>query len=142
MRHKFMVLDKLTLKGKVMTPAELKTLRESLGLSVRWCAQENGINQRSWRYWESGTFKIPQDAIEWITSLSTLADSTAKKAIESILEQKDRPEEVMLIQYKTDKEMWELKPEMRYFPASYHAAILAKTQSELKKLRIKSTLSF
>ncbi len=45
-----------------MTPAELKTLRESsLGLSAQWLADRAGVLQRSVQYWEAGRSRVPED---------------------------------------------------------------------------------
>ena len=37
-----------------VTPAELKTTREALGLSSEWVAEVGGVTVRSVRHWESG----------------------------------------------------------------------------------------
>ena len=37
-----------------MTSAELKTTRESLGLTADWLAKKAGVQLRTVRYWESG----------------------------------------------------------------------------------------
>ena len=53
--------------GGAMTNAELRTIREKLGLSVAWCALHlgNGVSKRAWNYWESGrkdiTVRVPHD---------------------------------------------------------------------------------
>ena len=40
-----------------MTSAELKTLRESLGLPVQWLAERANVQRRSVEYWEAGRSK-------------------------------------------------------------------------------------
>lgn len=45
-----------------MTGAELKRLRNSLGLSVNKAARQCEISARSWQRWESGTQPIPEGA--------------------------------------------------------------------------------
>lgn len=47
-----------------MTPAELKTLRESLGLPVQWLAERANVQRRSVEYWEAGRSKVPDDVAE------------------------------------------------------------------------------
>ena len=38
-----------------MTNSELREARQSLGLSVEWCAAHVGsVSLRTWNYWESG----------------------------------------------------------------------------------------
>lgn len=55
-----------------MTPAELKTMRETLDLSGEWCAKHVGglKSARSWWYWESGTHKVPDDVAARMAALS------------------------------------------------------------------------
>ena len=47
-----------------MTPAELKTIRESLGLTVQWLADRAGVKLRTVQYWESGRSGVPADVSE------------------------------------------------------------------------------
>lgn len=44
-----------------VTPAELKTTREALGLSSEWVAEVGGVTVRSVRHWESGNGVVPDD---------------------------------------------------------------------------------
>ena len=41
---------------RTMTSAELRSIREGLGLSVVWCALHvgDGVSSRAWNYWEGG----------------------------------------------------------------------------------------
>lgn len=43
-----------------MTPAELKSWRQSLGLSQKAAAEALGVSLRSYGYYESGQFLIPR----------------------------------------------------------------------------------
>jgi len=43
-----------------MTPAELKTIRQNLGLSQRKLGEALGYSGRSIRHWESGQREIPK----------------------------------------------------------------------------------
>jgi len=43
-----------------MTPAELKTIRQNLGLSQRSLGEALGYSGRSIRHWESGQREIPK----------------------------------------------------------------------------------
>lgn len=49
-----------------MTPAEFKTIRQSLNLSQRDVARAIGKDDRYIRYWEAGTYAIPPDVAEWL----------------------------------------------------------------------------
>lgn len=52
-----------------MTPADFKTLRESLGLSAQWLADTIGVDQRTIRRWEDGVIPLRPDAVELLTRL-------------------------------------------------------------------------
>jgi DNA-binding transcriptional regulator YiaG len=43
-----------------VTPAELRTTRESLGLTQGGAARLLGVDGRTWRYWEAGERGIPE----------------------------------------------------------------------------------
>ena len=59
-----------------MTNAELRTIRDGLGLSVAWCALHvgGGVSTRAWNYWESGRkdipVRVPNDVAEKMWSLA------------------------------------------------------------------------
>lgn len=44
-----------------MTPAEFKTIRESLGLTAQWIAENAGVKLRTAQYWEAGRMAVPVD---------------------------------------------------------------------------------
>jgi DNA-binding transcriptional regulator YiaG len=60
-----------------MTSQELKALRESLGLSQQWLADQAGVQKRTVAYWESGRNQVPKDVAEII--LSAAKDAAKKK---------------------------------------------------------------
>jgi hypothetical protein len=54
-----------------MTAAELKSIRTTLGLSVAWCHKHAGrVTDRSWRYWEDGTWPVPAHVEARMVALS------------------------------------------------------------------------
>ena len=44
--------------------AQLKTLRESLGLTLQWVADAANVKLRTAQYWEAGRMSVPKDIIE------------------------------------------------------------------------------
>lgn len=64
-----------------MNNAELRTIREGLGLSVAWCALHvgGGVSSRAWNYWEGGragvVVRVP-DAV--VVKMQALAKSVAR----------------------------------------------------------------
>ena len=53
-----------------VTPAELKTTREALGLSSEWVAEVGGVTVRSVRHWESGNGVVPDDVASILDELA------------------------------------------------------------------------
>lgn len=63
-----------------MTPAEFKTIRESLGLSAQALADILGISQeRTIRRWEDGSRELPEDAAGRLLELDAEADRMAEQ---------------------------------------------------------------
>jgi DNA-binding transcriptional regulator YiaG len=72
-------------KGAGMTGAELKTLRQSMGLTKPWCARNvAGVALRTWIYWEDGrdgaSPTIPLDVIANMLEVEQLLEKWNKSA--------------------------------------------------------------
>ena len=116
-----------------MTGAELKTLREALGLSAQWLADRAGVAQRTVSYWESGTAAVPTDVEDLVNSL----DLTLKRVVSEVVVQCRRqvrehgaPEDVTLRRYRSDADLWANRPDMQGVPVAYHAAMLSRVKEE------------
>ena len=123
-----------------MTGAELKTLLESLGLSVQWACEHiaGGVSKRTFEYWLSGrdgsTPAVPEDVAANVLELERMAVRAASESVgqaQLTRAKRGAPEVVELYRYRTDAEMWEAHPEMRTLPATYHAAMLARSRALL-----------
>ncbi len=74
------------MQTKPVTPAELKTTREALGLPSEWVAEAGGVAVRTLRHWESGAAQVPDDVAEVLdglaaevgTHVAALASQTAE----------------------------------------------------------------
>ncbi len=123
-----------------MTGAELKTIRESLGLSVKWLAEKAGVSHRSASYWESCTFSVPDDVAQMINALDAGIDSMVTQAInvidDQIKGQGELPEKVVLLRYRTDEDLWQFRSDMAGLPVTYHAAMLARLRSAVISLKV------
>lgn len=81
-----------------MTPAELKTIRESLGLSAQWLADRAGVLQRSVQYWEAGRSRVPEDVAELVLRIDAQFTEATRQALDVVNEQtakQGRPPEVV-----------------------------------------------
>ena len=102
-----------------MTAAEMKTLRESLGLPVSWVAQQAGVTNRTVEYWESGRSAVPDDVASQLASIDRFLDYSAKRAGPPLL------------RYRSNEALWADLPEWSGLPVTAHAAMLARARRRM-----------
>lgn len=119
-----------------MTPAELKTYRESLGLTLQWLADNSNVKLRTAQYWESGRMSVPLDVSERLSKLdqqfSKAADYAVQIAHENVTAQDSMPDNVVLYRYRTEDELWQARPDMQGLPVTSHAALLNRCRLALE----------
>ena len=128
-----------------MRSADLRTLRESLGLSIEWCTSnarksDKPINNRTWRHWEAGRNQVPRDVSKWIAAIAGKVDMIVAQGVQFISDRK--PAKVVLVRYRTDEDLWRFRSDMHGFPTTYHAAILSRIRCDLWKLGISSVVEY
>jgi DNA-binding transcriptional regulator YiaG len=118
-----------------MTPAELKTMRESLGLPVQWLAERANVQRRSVEYWEAGRSRVPDDVAELLLQIDAQFAETTRQALAVADEQTARqghpPETVRLYRYRDDAALHAARPDMSGLPVTAHAALLARVRLAL-----------
>lgn len=119
-----------------MTPAELKTIRESLGLSAQWLAGRAGVRQqRSVQYWEAGRSRVPEDVADLILRIDAQFTEATRQALAVVDEQTAKqghpPETVRLYRYRDDAALHVARPDMAGLPVTAHAALLARVRLAL-----------
>lgn len=118
----------------MMTSAELKTLRESLGLTAQWLANNAGVRLRTLQYWESGRVPVPADVADLLVALDLRYTCAAQQAVDvaqQITHEHGKPETVALFRYKDEASLWADRPDMQGLPLAAHAALLARTRLSL-----------
>lgn len=128
-----------------MSGAELKTLRESIGLPARWIADMTNMDLRTVQYWEVDKNPIP-DIVEKM--LIELVDAIENKAIlmaKYIIENRD-PSGLpcKLIRYKSETALWLTDPDLgeRKIPVNCYAIILARVRRILRNNGINVTIQY
>lgn len=132
-----------------MTGAELKTLRESMGLTTTWIANNTphrrekagGVSRRIVELWESGDVPVPADVSELISGVRDNWHGWIEKAIQGAIKTIERaqkdigqfPERIDLYRYKSDGDLWAAHPGFRGMPATYHAAGLARVKEAVER---------
>ena len=119
-----------------MTSAELKTLRESLGLPVQWLSERANVQRRSVEYWEAGRSRVPADVAELLLQIDAQFAEATRQALAVVDEQTAKqgrpPKTVRLYRYRDDAALWEARPDMRGLPVTAHAALLARVRIALQ----------
>jgi len=114
-----------------MTPAELKVVREFLGLSSAALAKYLGVSDRTVRHWEAGKYPVPDGVRIEIEKLEAYTAQFVADVVEKLL---DYPDPVV-VTYPTDEEYHAAHPEIP-LPASWHRAVIARVAQEVPGLSI------
>ncbi len=120
-----------------MNSATLKTIRESLGLTVGWLANQAQVQERTVRYWESGRNEVPDDVAEMMLKLEVLSADMVLRAthqIDAIVKKNGKPSSaIVLVRYQSDKDLWKYRPDLKMLPATFHAGVLARVRAALSE---------
>lgn len=122
-----------------MTGAELKTLRESLGLPVRWLANVAEVKERTINYWENGVFQIPEDVELLLLEINNLLNAQVTEAMRhfdsAALTRSGGAGKVVLLRYKTNEDLWTFQPGFKnlMLPASCHAMLLSRLKERMNE---------
>lgn len=125
-----------------MNGTELKTLRQSLFMSVAEAAALHQVGERVYRYWESGEWAVPDDVAARMMKLDADATYMAELAYDqhSIDRMDDHARPVLLIRFASDADVRALAPiGVRYIddptatlPATVHAAGIDRARQMLR----------
>ncbi|MEU7831411.1 DUF1870 family protein [Nonomuraea sp. NPDC049129] len=111
-----------------MTDAELKVVREFLGLSLQWLADHLGVSLRTVQHWEQGKYAIPDGVRLTIEGLESTAAQQVDAGVGVL---NDAPDAVMAIP-RVDSDC---PPECPW-PPSWHRAVSARIAQEIPGLSI------
>jgi len=114
-----------------MTDAELRVVREFLGVSPEWLGAHLNVSGRTVRHWEAGRYDIP-DGVR--LEMEDLEQRTAEFINGIVPQLLDLPEPGV-ITYRTDEEYHTAHPEIP-FPATWHRAVVARLAQEVPGLAI------
>lgn len=114
-----------------MTPAELRVVREFLGLTGDWLAGHLNVVSRTVRAWEQGKYPIPDGVRLEIERLEAQTAEFIGACVDALL---DQPEPG-IVTYRSDADYHTAHPEIP-FPASWHRAVCARIALEVPGLSI------
>lgn len=114
-----------------MTDAEIKTIREFLGVTGEWLAGHLGVSSRTVRHWEQGKYPVPDGVRLAVESLEERTGEYIGRLVDWL---NDEPEP-QIVTYRDDEEYQQADPRSPY-SASWHRAVVARTALEVRGLAI------
>jgi hypothetical protein len=117
--------------GERMTSAELRVVREFLGVTPEWLAGHLGVSARTVRHWEAGKYTIPDGVRLEIEDLERRTGEFVAGIIDKLMDLPDPG----VITYRDDDEYKAAHPDVE-FPASWHRAVVARVAQEVPALSI------
>jgi len=132
--------------SKFLTAAELKTIRESCGLTVPDFASLVGVDERTLRYWESGkTAPKTADIYDLLLGVNDRIEVCVAQAVQqvkAIIAAHGKPAEIALLRYRENADLWHYLPDWRPLPCTCHGAMLARTRSALADLHVATKIVY
>lgn len=122
-----------------MTGAELRTLRDSLGLSAEQVAQLAGVRGRTVQRWEVDEWPVPQDVAGALQRLDAQLEQAVLAAVDGLqAAQADAgaPTDVVLVRYRTEADLARYRPDMAALPASVHGALIDRVRLAFSRLGV------
>jgi len=114
-----------------MTPAELRVVREYLGLTPEWLAEHLNVSARTVRHWEAGKYAIPDGVRLEMEDLERRTGEFVAGVVDKLMDLPDPG----VFTYRSDAEYHAANPGVG-FPASWHRAVVARIAQEVPALRI------
>jgi DNA-binding XRE family transcriptional regulator len=125
-----------------VTPADFKTIRESLGISAQWLATAVHVDQRTVRRWEDGAIPLRADVVDLLTRLDEQMAADVGTEVDQVLAYLDAipgtelaalldslsPDDCPVLEIpRVDTDV----TDVRGLPASYHRAVAARVRQRL-----------
>lgn len=114
-----------------MTDAELRVIREFLGLSPEWLAAHLEVSARTVRHWEAGRYAIPDGVRLEVEDLERRTGEFIAGIVPQLLDLPDPG----VITYRDDAEYHAAHPDVP-FPASWHRTVVARVALEVPGLAV------
>ena len=123
-----------------MHPAEFKTLREAVGLSISTLVKVIDVDERSIRKWESGKKKLPQDVIDAVVAIDQLVTNTANLAFDEF--QKTPKDSVILQRYIEEEDYLTAHPEFEGLPITTYGVALFRLRQKFMDANIPVSIEY
>lgn len=120
-RFQIVVRDDLT-SDRPMSSAEFRVLRENLGLTTQWIAEELGVHHRTARRWDDGELAVPTRAATQLRAWHAAADAAVAAALNTAVDE-------LVVQRADDP----TSP----WPARWHRHVLARVAAQRPDVTIR-----
>lgn len=114
-----------------MTRAELRVVREALGLTGDWLAAHLGVSPRTVRHWEAGRYAIPDGVRLELERMEAVAAGVVEEGVKRL---RDAPEPTLAV-YASDEDVRAAHADSPW-PAAWHRAVAYRIALEVPGLSI------
>ncbi|MEY8205484.1 MAG: DUF1870 family protein [Bermanella sp.] len=123
-----------------MHPAEFKTLREALGLSISTLVKVIDVDERTLRKWESGKKKLPQGVIDSLVAVDTLVNNSADQLFSRL--QATAQDSVVLHRFIDEEDLLTAHPEFEGLPMSTYGVVLSRVKQRFSDLGMPVSIEY
>jgi transcriptional regulator with XRE-family HTH domain len=123
-----------------MHPAEFKTQREALGLTISTLVKVIDVDERTIRKWESGKKKLPQGVIDSLSAIDAMLTSTASNLFKQL--QETPQETVILYRFIEEEDLLNAHPEFEGLPMSSYGVVLFRVRQHFIELGIPVSIEY
>lgn len=110
-----------------LTPAEVRCIREGLGVTAEWLADHLGVRTRTVQRWESGANPIPEFAVDALALLEADAAEQVRHHIDAFTGARPGVPLVLAVDDASSAEDW---------PVGWLRMVAFRTRQQIPGLRI------
>lgn len=115
-----------------LTPAELQTAREHMGLTTAHLAAMLDVRDDTVRRWERGREPIPYRVRDELARITAATDRAVVELADAVRDERDP----VVIVYRTDAEMHAARPDAAHLPARWWRHVVARATHGHPAVRI------
>ena len=121
-----------------MHPAEFKTLREAVGLSISTLVNVIDVDERTLRKWESGKKQPPQGVVDSLEAIDALLNKTAAEIVAQHQESMKNggQQGVVLERFTKSEDLAAAYPAFAELPTTTFAVVLFRVRQKFIDLGV------
>jgi len=121
-----------------MHPAEFKTLREAVGLSISTLVNVVNVDERTLRKWESGKKQPPQGVVDSLEAIDALLNKTAAEIVAQHQESMKNggQQGVVLERFTKSEDLAAAYPAFAELPTTTFAVVLFRVRQKFIDLGV------